>query len=206
MELRDRVRDALPELLAGGLTPACPRVSPPRNHSPHGRPPGGSELQQAVLTLFNTLESLVKIRATDRGSIEAGFLVRSSYALVSITDPGAELARVPRVVGCRAVLRLAFHDATPGAGAMEMAADVEVMRPEHARAIAEFAVKHRADVGAFVVHCEAGMSRSPAVAAAIAEYLGDDPGRFFDRYQPNAWVHTLTREAFGLDVNYDAKT
>ena len=137
----------------------------------------------------------MNILVTDRQSIEEGFVVRSSYALISITDPDRPPARVPNTIGCRALLRCAFHDASPIPG---MAADVEAMRPEHARDIADFVRQHRPDVGAFVVHCEAGMSRSPAVAAAIAEYLGEDPGYFFKHYQPNDWVHGLTREALGL--------
>jgi len=45
-----------------------------------------------------------------------------------------------------------------------------------------------------VVHCEAGMSRSPAVAAAIAEHLGDDPLPYFARYTPNAHVFRMLRD------------
>ena len=47
------------------------------------------------------------ILVTDRQSIERGFLVRSSYALISIRDSGAARARVPKVAGLRGVLLLA---------------------------------------------------------------------------------------------------
>jgi hypothetical protein len=41
------------------------------------------------------------------------------------------------------------------------------------------------------VHCELGMSRSPAVAAAICLGLGEDSTRFFEEYQPNQFVYRL---------------
>lgn len=53
-----------------------------------------------------------------------------------------------------------------------------------------------------IVHCEAGVSRSPAVAAAISDYLNKE-GRFpisyyFRHYAPNVMVFTMLRSALGF--------
>jgi len=40
-----------------------------------------------------------------------------------------------------------------------------------------------------MVHCEAGMSRSPAVGAAISKLRWDDDQVFFDKYTPNMRVY-----------------
>jgi predicted protein tyrosine phosphatase len=132
----------------------------------------------------------MKIVATDRGSIERGLLVRSSYALISIRDPDASRARIPKAAGLRATLHLAFHDAEPDGG-MELPAEIVLPTEDHAREIWHFVDEHKDSVGAFVVHCHQGMSRSPAVAAALAIYLGLSDRRFWEEHSPNQYLHDL---------------
>ncbi len=68
------------------------------------------------------------------------------------------------------------------------------MLPTHAKSIWQFVNQYKGQVGAFVVHCHQGMSRSPAVAAAIARYLKLDETRFWRDYQPNPFVYKLMIE------------
>ena len=85
-------------------------------------------------------------------------------------DSDAARARVPKVAGLRGVLHLAFDDAEP-TGSFQLPADIKLMTQHQTRRIWRFVRYHREQVGAFVVQCHQGMSRSPAVAAAIALYL-----------------------------------
>ena len=126
----------------------------------------------------------------DRDSIEHGVLVRSSYIVVSIRDPDKRKARVRRQPGLRDVLYLAFHDAEPVAN-MTLPADITLMSEDHAKQIWQFVRKWERQVGAVVVHCEQGMSRSPAVAAALCKAYGGDERCFFREYQPNGYVYKL---------------
>ncbi len=48
-------------------------------------------------------------------------------------------------------------------------------------------------IGAIVVHFEQGMSRNPAVAAALAEALGEDPTTIVAWTQPNQTVYQLLK-------------
>ena len=122
--------------------------------------------------------------------MERGFLIRSSYALISIRDSDAARARVPKVAGLRGVLHLAFDDAEP-AESFQLPPDIKLMTDHHARRIWRFVRFHREQVGAFVVHCHQGMSRSPAVAAAIAAHLRVDGREFMEDYTPNQYVYRL---------------
>lgn len=131
---------------------------------------------------------------TDRNGIESGVRVRSAYIVISIHDPDRSRPKVKKQSGLRGVLQLAFHDAEPiTSGALP--AQIVLMAPEQARQICEFAQKHKNDVGAVVVHCEAGMSRSPAIAAALCKIMGEEDRRFWNEYQPNLYVYNLVMEA-----------
>lgn len=131
----------------------------------------------------------MNLRVADRDEIERGVLVKSSYAVISIRSGGQRRARVVRQPGLRGVLYTVFDDVEPS----EMLALPEAVRifsAEQAEEIKWFVQQH-SDVGCMVCHCEGGVSRSPAVAAAICRSMGDDDSRFFRDYQPNRYVYDL---------------
>ncbi len=74
---------------------------------------------------------------------------------------------------------------------MSLPTGVKLMTADDAAAIWKFVNRYRDDVGAVVVHCEQGMSRSPAVAAAIAYAWALDDAPFWRRHQPNRYVYDL---------------
>ena len=112
----------------------------------------------------------MRMLVTAREPIEHRFLVRSSYAPISIRDSDAARARVPKVAGLRGVLHLASDDAEP-TGLFQLPPEIKLMTEHQARRIWRFVRFHRENVGTFVVHCHRGMRRSPATAAAIAPRL-----------------------------------
>jgi predicted protein tyrosine phosphatase len=131
---------------------------------------------------------------TDRASIEAGIVVRTAYAVISIRDPGKRKARVHRGAGLVDILYRAFHDAEPCDGE-SLPLEVVPMTLKDARAIWKFAKQNRFAIGTIVCHCEQGMSRSPAVALALAEELDGDASGIHANSQPNQYVYQLVREA-----------
>ena len=95
------------------------------------------------------------------------------------------------------ILRLCFADAD-GAGLDVYGNSVEesdLMTDEDARMVAEFVNRHQ-DVY-ILVHCDAGISRSAGVAAAILKhYTGDDRQIFkSSRHYPNMWCYRKTLNA-----------
>lgn len=132
----------------------------------------------------------MQLVVSDRESVEAGLSVRTSFVVISIRDARKRRAKVPKQAGLKDVLFLAFDDAEPSAQ-FELPASVKLMTEAQAREVWAFVAKHQASVGTIVVHCEQGMSRSPAVAAALSRALGHDETRFWRDFAPNRFVYEL---------------
>jgi len=138
----------------------------------------------------------MQIIIADRPTLESGLSVKAgTYAVISIRDPDQPEVRLPRTPGLRATLRLAFHDAEP-VGSSVLPDEIRLMSEADARQIVEFVWEHRDRVNALVVHCEQGMSRSPAVGLAIAEALDLDKSALCGDCHPNPYVHRLVAGAF----------
>jgi len=69
---------------------------------------------------------------------------------------------------------------------------------EQAVQIVDFVVRVKDRVNGFLIHCEAGVSRSAAVAAAIELMLNGSSDRIFNdhRYSPNLYVYTKLIEVW----------
>lgn len=107
------------------------------------------------------------------------------YVIISISTTLSEPAKLPvGDVNCRGVLRMAFEDT-----------DYELdgaFQDYHAKAVVDFTeqfIRGQPDLEYVLLHCDAGISRSPAVAAAIAVMLGESDKRFFRHYKPNMRVY-----------------
>lgn len=136
----------------------------------------------------------MKFIVTDRRSIEAGIVVRTPYIVVSIYTPGRPRPEIPRRCGLKAVFFTSFHDAEPDGG-LALPADIVLMTREQAREIWTFVTRHQNQVGSIVCHCEQGISRSPAVAIALAEAFGSDTRKIRAHTHPNQHVYRLMCKA-----------
>lgn len=132
----------------------------------------------------------MELAVYSRGAIEAVSVIEAPHVIVSITTTRDDRAALPAGPSCAGVLRLVFADVDDVGGA-HIAFDAE-----HARAVWDFVEQHRERVSRIVLHCDAGISRSPAVAAAIARALGHDDAPFFRRYRPNMRVYRTLLEVW----------
>lgn len=122
----------------------------------------------------------LRVAVTSRAGVEAGASLGEPYALVSVSNPAAPPPTLPEDSQRIAALFLHFHDTKLAPGDPRLRGHVRPIEPEQAEAIAAFARAH--EELAFLVHCDHGMSRSPAIAAALAEWLGgEEAGAFFQR-------------------------
>ena len=103
--------------------------------------------------------------------------------IVSITSHASDVARLPASALTRGVLRLAFVDAI-----VPPAPGVPVFTEADARAIWAL-LDASPDAERLVVHCDAGISRSPAVAAAVLRARGESDAEWFARARPNELVY-----------------
>jgi len=73
--------------------------------------------------------------------------------------------------------------------------------PENADQILDFVEEMWDKVDLFLVHCEAGISRSPAVAAALCKIKHGHDKHYFDNYTPNRLVYrTLLERAVSRGI------
>lgn len=101
------------------------------------------------------------------------------HAIISIYTPGDPAPELAITKETRAVLQLAFDDLD----------DDEIVKSRfitylrrhatlfdamHAKQITTFYKQHHESVDAFIVHCDAGISRSGAVAEVLRDHFGGD--------------------------------
>ena len=132
----------------------------------------------------------MQMQVTDRKSIEVGLIVLTKYIVISIRDPGTRNPKIPQTSGLHATLFLAFHDAEPTI-AMPLPSSTRPMTKAQAKRIWIFVQLNLPSVRTIVVHCEQGMSRSPAVAIALGEALVIDVTTIREESQPNQLVYDL---------------
>jgi predicted protein tyrosine phosphatase len=114
------------------------------------------------------------------------------HIIISITSAPDDLAQLRANDQCLGILRLSFIDADERAPPIFGG---ELFSRNQAIQIWSFVERHRGDVRRIVVHCDAGISRSPAVAAALARVLNGNGDEFFSGpYLPNRLVYRLLLE------------
>jgi predicted protein tyrosine phosphatase len=144
------------------------------------------------------MSNLEKIRVFSRRDAERFDPPKKYHAWISITTPGDDNAyiqlRKPYDVGIK---RVAFHDIDDGeAGGVDMNGDPYII-PDmfSAREIYSFVRWNIMAIEELYIHCDAGISRSAGVAAALSKiFLGTDEEFFKAPYHPNRLIYRLILE------------
>lgn len=128
--------------------------------------------------------------------------------IISISSPNMKYKNAPYMSeqnNVKDILSLSMYDADGEGydvyGTRVVASDL--MRDEQAQEIADFVRKY--EDKRIIVHCDAGISRSAGVAAAILRsYTGDD-SQIFDHphHAPNMYIYYKVLKAFGYDYTPD---
>ena len=127
-----------------------------------------------------------------RSALDAARPHEVPHVVISITSSRDDVARLRSNVMCRGVLRLSFPDAE---ATSPLYPEATLFSREQAEEIWVFVHQHLLDVRRIIVHCDAGLSRSPAVGAALARVLNGDDAEFFGgRYRPNMRVYRTLLE------------
>lgn len=120
------------------------------------------------------------------------FTYQDDWACISIISPES---REPDFICNRlsGIIRLSFHDSDISDEGMQIITD------EQSLEIVKFVETFYDKVPLIVVHCEAGISRSAAVAAAFTNLYGGSDSHFFRFFHPNMTVYSSIRKAY---LNY----
>lgn len=136
--------------------------------------------------------------------VESGAMPDQCYVLVSVSTPGQRAAALPLDEFRVDTLFLEFHDvdkpfefSRPGEPEKRT---IYPITEEQAARVWAFVEKYRGAVSTLVCQCEAGVSRSAGIAAAVAKALhGDDaPAPYFRDYVPKESVYRAVCRAAGL--------
>jgi len=142
-------------------------------------------------------------RILNRQEAEADLRCAKPHRVISISSSTGKPARVAQNEKTMGVLPLVFDDldAEPGPSYVAVYGEPILFSSEHAGRIKQFIpVPEAMDCEVIIVHCDAGHSRSPAVAAALAKWMGEDGQEqvMFKYFCPNRLVYrTLLQHLVG---------
>ena len=118
--------------------------------------------------------------------------MEQSFAIISIMTSPFQPVHIPKNENCLGELRVNFPDLINTIEGFERH---ELFSPEIANKIWAF-LETVPQAKTLIIHCEAGVSRSPAVGAAIAQVLGQDYEEYFTKFVPNPLVYRIMLETW----------
>ena len=110
--------------------------------------------------------------------------------IISITDAGSEPNHFNDNSHIKAILNVQFNDVEFG--------DSKCITYEQANNILKFVNDNINNVSKIIVHCEAGISRSAGVCAALMKIINDNDSPIFEnpRFCPNMSCYRAIMEAY----------
>ena len=111
------------------------------------------------------------------------------HIVISITSPGYEHAKLPELKSRVGLLQLKFYDIDKPV--ISHGKEYPTFTKEQAKTILKFFHSYKSKVNTVICQCEVGVSRSPAVAAALCKIIGQSDNKFFKYYVPNMFIYRL---------------
>jgi len=114
--------------------------------------------------------------------------IKVPHVIISIVSPEFEEFTIPYNSTCKDTLQLRFHDVDSEGnviGAFNKVGTIKPISNLDIKSIHDFVEKNK-DMGEWIIHCEAGISRSAGVAVALSKILNgvDEPERFIQSKYP----------------------
>lgn len=118
-------------------------------------------------------------------------------AIVSITDLVTLPNRFQKAGWIKNVMWLHFEDVEEEEDAVNCLSDEQALK------IKNFITKVGASVERIIIHCDAGVSRSAGIAAAVLRYFGQDENLIWGdpQYNPNRTCYRKMLKAFSFDLS-----
>ena len=148
----------------------------------------------------------MNFRVMSRRQIEQSNPLLVPHVIISIRNPESPVPRVVQTKKTKGVLYMQFDDLhSPKLATIRAMGYVVLFNEEMADQIIDFVKKHEQEIEYIVCHCEMGVSRSAAVAAALAQFYNGDNREFFgsgiygsSRYSPNMLVYDILSKKLNL--------
>ena len=130
------------------------------------------------------------ITTGSRMEVERGKFIETDF-VISITDTSLPEARLE---GTDNILRLSFHDIEKDILLADNGKSYYAMTKEDGVLVVDFLKLMKDENTHLFVHCEAGISRSAGIAAAISKYWYNNDSRFFRDKCPNRNCYKIVLE------------
>ena len=121
------------------------------------------------------------------------------YVVISISGSGMIPAKVNSNPNRYDVLHVTFDDVEE-----DDISNTIPISDFKASEIAYFVLSRYSEIDLLLINCQAGLSRSAGVGAAISKCLNDDDSAFFKHYRPNMLVYRKVYSAFEYLIHGDS--
>jgi len=121
------------------------------------------------------------------------FQIEEKHIVISIRDPNSKRARLPKLYSRLAILDLEFSDLDEH---LPSESFYILFTKEDAKKILNFYNKYKDKIEIVVCQCEAGISRSAGVAAALSKIYNEEDEIYFKRFIPNKRVYRTILEEY----------
>jgi predicted protein tyrosine phosphatase len=143
----------------------------------------------------------MKIFVLSRDMAEKFCIDNENTYAISITDPNLPLAKLKLMENN--ILRLQFHDIEQAIKTLDGKVFFPMTESDSWK-VASFMKNNNKNMDILIVHCEAGISRSAGVAAAISKFFMNSDDYYFRTFLPNRWCYrkvldALMKEYYSID-------
>ncbi len=139
----------------------------------------------------------MKFKVLSRRKIK-NFITDENHIVISVRDPNSEHAELPKLKSRLSVLDLEFSDLD---GVHLPSNEFYILFDDSmAKNILTNVIRYKKEVDLIICQCEAGISRSAGIAAALSEILNDDCGDYFNKFIPNMLVYRTILERYFEDL------
>lgn len=136
----------------------------------------------------------MNIKVFNRKSFE-NYKTDEVHIAISITDPKSKSVKlINRKNSLLDILELQFHDLDKNTSNTKY--DKFLFTDHDAKKILDFVIKYEHLVETFLIHCEAGISRSAGIAGALSMIYNNDDRKYFQSYLPNMLVYRTILEVY----------
>lgn len=149
---------------------------------------------------------LICSRDTMHSELILSSLIDAPFAVISVTEPSSNFISYPVADNkhCKGILALKFSDINEGdiKPGDEERYKLKLITKAQADTIATYAKMIAEDVDIFAINCDAGICRSSAIAAALADYFNNSSAWIWDSllYLPNMTVYNMVKESLGMET------
>jgi predicted protein tyrosine phosphatase len=136
----------------------------------------------------------MKFLVVDRDEIK-NYQTSDKHIVISISNIEASFADLPDSDTREGILFMRFPDFDKVHEGYKY--NHLLFHNKHAGDILRFVKRYKSDIELIICQCEAGISRSAGVAAALSKILNGDDTYFFKHYLPNSLVYnTILKEYY----------